>query len=141
MYKSILLIALVSMAAAVDNWAVIAAGASGFFDYAAQSTTCRVYQLLRRKGIPADHIIHIARDDVAYDEENPVKGKLFAQKNGPDVYEGCVFDYPGDKTNVDTYYAVLTGDSDAVQGGKVLKSTKDSNVFLYHIGHGGPGVI
>lgn len=39
--------------------------------------------------------------------------------------------------------AILTGNSSGVSGGngKVLKSTKKDEVFIYFADHGGPGLI
>ena len=74
---------------AVDNWAVIVSGAGGYHNYSIQSVTCRIVHMVKNNGISEDHVIHLSLDDITWDEENPLKGKLFAQKDGADVRKDC----------------------------------------------------
>lgn len=93
-------------------------------------------------GIPPENVIHLSLDDITWDDWNPLKGKLFAHKNGPDVRKDCQIDYYGE--NEDTkqnWFNVMKGDSEAAGGKKVLKSTKDSKVFVYYIDHGNRGIV
>ena len=138
---SIVLLGLVALTYATDNWAVLVAGSDGYWNYRHQSDVCHAYQILKKNGIPEDHIIMIAKDDIAYNTYNPVKGKIFNKPDGPDVYNGCVIEYSGDECTPDTFYAVLRGDSTATNGKRVLKSTEDSNVFIYYSDHGNSGLI
>jgi legumain len=39
------------------------------------------------------------------------------------------------------FLAVLTGDSAAVKGKKVLKSNANDNVFIFFTDHGGTGLV
>jgi len=133
-----------SLAHVSDHWAVIVAGSSGFWNYRHQADTCHAYQIMKKNGIPDDHIIHMSFDDVANDSENPFPGKLFnkptaAGVKGVDVYDGCKIDYSGNDVTAENVLKVLKGDCTAP--GPVLKSTKDSKVFFYFADHGAPGLI
>jgi legumain len=130
-----------SLAAVEDHWAVIVAGSNGYWNYRHQADACHAYQVVKAHGVPEDQIIMMAFDDVANNPDNPFNGQLFNAPNGPDVYAGCKIDYKGADVTPDTFIAVLKGDSDAVQGRKVLKTNKDSKVFVNFVDHGAPGLI
>lgn len=80
-------------------------------------------------------------DDVANSKENPIPGTLYnkgGNKNfAKEVYEGCKIDYRGDDVNTATLWAVMNGDSGAVNGKPVLKTNQDSKVFINMVGMGG----
>lgn len=123
------------------NWAVIAAGSSGYSNYRHQADACHAYQIMRSKGIPEDHIIMMAYDDIAHNEQNPFPGKIF---NAPDpdgpginVYEGCNIDYRQSDVTAKKFLDVITGEG----SGKVLKSTAEDHVFINFIDHGAPGLV
>jgi glycosylphosphatidylinositol transamidase (GPIT) subunit GPI8 len=48
----------------------------------------QAYQVLRKGGIPDDHIVLMIQDDLAHSEFNPHPGKIFNKPGGPDVYQG-----------------------------------------------------
>ena len=48
-----------------DHWAVLVAGSNQYYNYRHQADTCHAYQILKKNGIPEDHIIHLAYDDIA----------------------------------------------------------------------------
>lgn len=102
-------------------------------------------KLLLDNGVPRDHIIHFAYDDVAYDRDhcNPFPGKLFNKPSmdveGENVYDYNEIDYRGSDVNKLNFLAALLGDPKAE--GPALRSTKDSKVFLYMVGHGSSGVV
>ena len=107
---------------------------------------CHAYQLFKRAGIPDSQIITLAVDDIANDRENPFPGKLFNKPTakgvpGVDVYAGCKIDYSGSKVTPTTFTKVLTGDASGLDGGKVLKSTSKSRVFVNFVDHGGVDII
>ena len=52
---ALLLLALV----AADNWAVLVAGSDGFWNYRHQADVSHAYQIMRKGGTPADHIINM----------------------------------------------------------------------------------
>lgn len=113
------------------------------WNYRHQADICGSYQLLRKNGIPEDHIILMAVDDLVNDEDNPFPGQLFNEPNGPDVYAGCKIDYRGsDMVTPEIFHAVLRGNSSALPAGsKVLKSNENSNVFLFFSDHGELGFL
>tara|TARA_B110000285_G_C14949508_1_gene526046 strand:+ start:255 stop:554 length:300 start_codon:yes stop_codon:yes gene_type:complete len=87
----------------------------------------------------------MAYDDVALDDENPFPGTLYNKQEGTDVYEGCVIDFKGKDVSKQNFDAILRGDVSALNitneetTGRVLKSDKNSKVFLYFSDHGAPG--
>lgn len=136
----LLFVALLGVALA-ENWAVLVAGSEGYHNYRHQANMCGAHQIVKNKGIKPENIITMVYDDVAYSEENPHKGMLFNEPNGPDVHEGCEIDYKGKDVNKDNFFAVLKGDSEATGGKKVLKSTSEDKVFVYYNDHGNTGII
>lgn len=130
-----------SLAATKDNhWAVIVAGSDGFWNYRHQADTCHAYHIMKQNGIPEDHIIHFAKDDVASHSRNPFPGKLFNKPNGKDVYEGCNIDYKGGDVTPEKFLSVLRGEEQP-NGGKTLKTTKGDKIFINFSDHGSPGLI
>lgn len=125
--------------AQAENWAVLVAGSKGYTNYRHQADVCHSYAVVKSKGIPEENIILMMYNDVVNAGDNPFKGQLFNQPDGPDVYATCGdhIDYTGDDVNPQNFLNVLTG-----QGtGKVLKSTADDNVFVFFSDHGSPGLI
>lgn len=126
-------------AAEAAKWAVIAAGSKGFFNYRHQADACHAYQVMKKSGIPEDHIILMMEDDVANSTENPFPGQLFNEpgENPPDVYAGCKIDYRGRDVTAKLFMDVLTGKAP----GKCLKSGPEDHVFINFVDHGGVGII
>ena len=145
MFKYISLAAALLLGAvnAVDHWAVLVAGSNGFWNYRHQADICHAYQVLLKNGFPATNIIVMAYDDIANDQENPIPGKIFNKPDGEDVYAGCNIDYKGNDVTPSNFIAILEGNAAKVKGGngRVLKSTKDSKVFINFSDHGSPGLI
>jgi legumain len=134
-------IALCLSVVSADIYAVLLAGSNFYYNYRHQADVCHAYQLLIQHGVKADNIITLAYDDIANDPENPFPGQVFNQPNGKDVYAGCVIDYKGADVNAKNFLAVLTGDSAAAGGKKVLTSTAADSVFINFADHGGTGII
>ncbi|KAI6234261.1 Peptidase C13 family protein [Aphelenchoides fujianensis] len=126
-----------------DTWVVIVSGGSGFYNYALQSNAYHAYGVIRGHGVPAERVIMMAVDDLAFHEDNPFPGQIFNEANGPDVYAGVSFDYRGAEVTPANFHAILRGDRSAISGGsgRVLESTKDDHVFVYFVDHGDAGVI
>ena len=135
----VLFIAMMSFAhsAKSDHWAVLVAGSNGYGNYRHQADICHAYQIMVKNGVPRENIIVFAYDDIANNSRNPVKGKIFNKKNGVDVYAGCNIDYKGADVNPQKFLDVITGKG----SGKVLKSNKNSKVFINFSDHGAPGLI
>jgi len=153
-----LLISIVSVLSVVNvegeemHYAVLIAGSAGFINYRHQADVCHAYHVLLDGGMPAENIIVMSYDDAANAEENPFPGKLYNKpstrmQKPKDVYKGCVIDYRGAHVTPEVFTAVLTGDSDAISNitgnskGRVLTSTKNDNVFINFVDHGGVGLI
>lgn len=106
------------------QFAVIAAGSNGWSNYRHQSDACHAYALLRQNGVPAENIVVMLYDDVAFAPENPYPGVLIndprclGKKSGRDakisddcnVYKGCQMDYTGDTVTPENFLKVLRGD-------------------------------
>ena len=120
-----------------DHWAVLVAGSNGFWNYRHQSDICHAYHIMLNNGIPEENIIVFAYDDIAQNTQNPIKGQIFNQPNGKDVYAGCKIDYKGADVNPTKFLQVITGQGE----GKVLKSDSKSKVFINFSDHGAPGLI
>jgi len=127
--------------AAREHWAVIVAGSNTYSNYRHQADACHAYQIAKTKGVPEDHIILMAYDDIANNPSNPFPGKLFNKPDptgpGVDVYEGCNIDYKGADVTPQNFMDVLTGKA----SGKKLESTSEDNVFIFFSDHGAPGLI
>lgn len=130
--------------AAAEEWAVLAAGSSGFWNYRHQADVCHAYQVLLSHGFDPTHIILFSYDDVPSDPLNPLPNTLYNRPgDAPNVNQGCVKDYTGVAVSTNNFLAVLTGNSTALVGGngKVLKSGANDTVFVYYADHGAPGLV
>jgi legumain len=130
-----------AVVAAREHWAVIVAGSNTYSNYRHQADACHAYQIAKAKGVPEDHIILMAYDDIASSPSNPFPGQLFNKPDptgpGYDVYAGCNIDYKGADVTPANFQAVLTGSA----SGKKLESTSEDNVFIFFSDHGAPGLI
>ncbi|KAG3009318.1 hypothetical protein JG687_00010200 [Phytophthora cactorum] len=134
-----------------EHWAVIVAGSNGYSNYRHQSDACHAYHVVRRHGIPAENVVLMMYDDVAWHASNPYRGQLFNKpttKNAShadvqpvDVYKGCNIDFRGVEVTPETFLNVLTGNSSGAFNKKVLNSTSDDRVFINFIDHGSRGNI
>jgi legumain len=129
------------LAASASTWAVLIAGSNGWGNYRHQSDVFHAYQILTRNGVPKDQIITLAYDDLANYSANPYKGQIFNKPNGKDVYANVTIDYKGKDVSAANFLAVLTGDSKAAGGKKVLNSTANDNVFIFFSDHGAVGLV
>ncbi|GMF14035.1 unnamed protein product [Phytophthora lilii] len=133
-----------------EHWAVIVAGSNGYSNYRHQSDACHAYHVVRRHGIPAENVVLMMFDDVAWHERNPYPGQLFNKPTGNsshaavqsvDVYKGCNIDYRGAEVTPETFLNVLTGNSSGAFNKKVLNSTTDDRVFINFVDHGSRGNV
>ncbi|GMG15909.1 unnamed protein product [Phytophthora fragariaefolia] len=137
--------------ALAEHWAVIVAGSNGYSNYRHQADACHAYHVVRRHGIPAENVVLMMFDDVAWHERNPYPGQLFNQpttRNAShavvqpeDVYKGCNVDYRGVEVTPETFLNVLTGNSSGAFDKKVLNSTAEDRVFINFIDHGSRGNV
>lgn len=118
-----------------DTWALIAALSSGWSNYRHQADALRQYQLLRKGGVPDDHIILIVADDLATAATNLAPGTVRNQPGGEDLYKGATIDY-----RLSLSAAELL---DVIRGRPgprtphVISATAGSNLYIYLSGHGG----
>lgn len=131
-----------------EHWAVIVAGSNGYSNYRHQSDACHAYHVVRRHGIPAENVVLMMYDDVAWHERNPYPGQLFNKptaKNADvqpvDVYKGCEIDFRGVEVTPETFLNVITGNSSGAFNKKVLNSTAEDRVFINFIDHGSRGNV
>ena len=127
-----------------NNWAILAAGSEGYWNYRHQADVYHAYQILLKGGYNPDHIIVFAQDDIENNTRNPFPGKVFNKKNGEDVYSGVKIDYKGQDNSGSNFIKVLTGDKQGMTGigtGRVLESTSKDNIFIYFSDHGGKNMI
>ncbi|KAG1677708.1 Legumain [Nymphon striatum] len=125
-------------------WAVLVAGSNSYENYRHQADICHAYQIMKRHGIPDERIIVMMYDDIASNEENPVKGTIINHPNGPNVYPGVLKDYTGEDVNPSNFLNVLKGNAAGIHKKgtkKVLKSGPNDHVFVYFADHGGPNII
>lgn len=137
------LVLLASLVAAVagEHFAVLVAGSNGWINQRHQSDCCHAFHLLTKNGVPAENIIMMYYDDVAYSSYNPFPGQLFNKPGNDsiDVYKNCQSDYVGDDVTVENFLAVITGDAESATG-PVLRSGSEDYVFIAFYDHGGQGV-
>lgn len=132
-----------------DNWAVIVSGSYSYSNYRHQADACHNYNILIENGFNPDHIILFLYDDVAWDEENPLKGHLYNRvgDDAPDVYANCKPDYTGRQITPLNYLNVLLGNEEdvrketGIEHPKVLKTNSSDNIFLTFFDHGSIDVI
>ncbi|CAJ0591592.1 unnamed protein product [Cylicocyclus nassatus] len=126
-------------------YALLVAGSNGISNYRHQADVAHAYHLLIEKGVPAENIVTMMYDDVAYDPKNPHPGELRNIQNGPDYRKGMKVDYRTTAVNKYVFEAVLTGNSAraALYGGsgRVLKSTSADNVFIFYSDHGAYNIL
>lgn len=120
-----------------DNWALLITPSTTWENYRHQSDVFSMYQLLRKKGYSADHIITISEDNLAESSQNAgYEGKIFMEKNGEDMRSGCKVDYHfSDLTREDVADIMLGKSSTHLP--KVLNTTSSSDIFVFWSGHGG----
>eukprot|EP01063_Lacrimia_lanifica_P003056 TRINITY_DN1163_c0_g4_i1.p1 TRINITY_DN1163_c0_g4~~TRINITY_DN1163_c0_g4_i1.p1 ORF type:complete len:451 (+),score=134.26 TRINITY_DN1163_c0_g4_i1:57-1409(+) len=148
MLARLALVALHALYAAADTYAVLVAGSSGYENYRHQADVAHAYQILTKGGVKADNIVTMMYDDVASDPKNPFPGQLFnkpaaTMAEANDVYASVKdhIDYKGNEVTPENFVAVLTGDSNATKGKKVLASGPDDVVFVNFVDHGAPMFI
>ena len=95
---------------------------------------------MKENGVPEEHIILMAYNDIASGSDNPFPGQIFNSPTGGNVYDETTIDYEGDAVNLQNFIAVLTGDKQTAEG-PVLESNSESKVFVFFSDHGAPGFV
>eukprot|EP00048_Salpingoeca_helianthica_P010369 m.149067 g.149067 ORF g.149067 m.149067 type:complete len:430 (-) comp15066_c0_seq1:24-1313(-) len=105
---------------------------------------CHAYQILHHNGVPDERIVVMMYDDIASSVQNPVRGKIFNEPNGPDVYAGVPKDYTKHEVTPKVFLDVLSGNAAALKkvgSGKYINSTAADRVFVFFADHGAPGIL
>lgn len=123
-----------------DLWAVIVATSMDWENYRHQADALAVYDLLRKNGVDDNRIILMVVDDIAYNQNNPLKGDVHGEVGGENLREGAIIDYSGNDVNVQNFKNALLGDMTAGSS-DMLNTSENSNILVYIAGHGGDGFI
>ena len=118
-----------------ELWAVIAALSSGWSNYRHQADALRQYQLLRKNGVPDDHIVLVMADDIATAAKNPLPGVVRNEIDGANLRSAAQIDY-GLSLSPAQLMDILAGRASA-QTPTVVHTTDASNLYVYLVGHGG----
>jgi legumain len=122
-------------------WAVLIAGSNQYYNYRHQADVCHAYQILHQHGVPDERLIVMMYDDIANNEENPLKGNVINHPQGKDVYHGVPKDYIKDTVTPINFLKVLSGEVPEGGSGKTLNSTANDHVFINFADHGAPGIL
>ncbi|MFH0967668.1 MAG: C13 family peptidase [Methanobacteriota archaeon] len=121
-----------------DFWAVIGGLSQDWVNYRHQADALTMYQMLRKHGVPDDHIIMMVYDDIPQDPHNTKPGEVYHVPKGEEVRKTAILDYSGEQVNQQTIEQVLTGKS-SEQDLPVLGSNENSTILVYFASHGAPG--
>ncbi len=92
-----------------------------------------------------DRSISLAYDDIAYDEYNPIQGKIFDKPDlngkGVDIYKGCKIYYRRKQINPKTFLNILQGNIIKYGSKKILKFTRRIMFLVYFSDYEGYGFI
>lgn len=78
------------------------------------------------------------------DYSNPTPGEIINHPDGGDVYANVPTDYTGSAVTVDTFFKVLRGDAEGLNGvgsGKVVNAGPNDRIFINMDDHGSPGLF
>ncbi|KAF6216780.1 hypothetical protein GE061_001130 [Apolygus lucorum] len=127
-----------------NSWALLVAGSNGYYNYRHQADVCHSYHVMINEGIPANRIIVMMYDDIAYNSDNPTPGVIINEPNGTNVYAGVKIDYKGEDLTPENFLNVLSGNKTGMKGigtGRVIESDENTNLFVYFADHGGTGML
>ncbi|KAI6212582.1 hypothetical protein M3Y94_00042900 [Aphelenchoides besseyi] len=114
--------------------------------YAVEADLAHTYHLLIKKGIPSQNIIVFFTDSSHYANYSQPLNSLYNDLNFTKNWRpGLRVDYTARDVTSDNFLAVVQGNETALNctscTRRVLKTTKDDHIFIYHEGHGGPGFL
>uniref|UniRef100_A0A8R1DXX1 legumain n=1 Tax=Caenorhabditis japonica TaxID=281687 RepID=A0A8R1DXX1_CAEJA len=126
-----------------EAFVVLVSGSNGWYNYRHQADVAHAYHTLRNHGIPEENIITLMYDDIANNQLNPYKGKLFNRPHGKDLYKGLKIDYKGSSVTPENFLNILQGNASAIDGGngRVLETNENDRIFIYFTDHGSVGMI
>jgi ABC-type branched-subunit amino acid transport system substrate-binding protein len=117
------------------TWALLVSASDGWDNYRHQADVVAQYERLRAGGVPADHIIVVSSNDIAYDTKNRDRGTVRYTLKGSNLYRGFHVDYPLQGMTADRLMAILAGRA-SPDTPKVVKAGPGDDVFVFIAGHG-----
>ncbi|KTG07399.1 hypothetical protein cypCar_00043162, partial [Cyprinus carpio] len=121
------------------KWVLLVAGSKNWENYQHQANVCSLYQIIRKHGIPDEHIVLMMYDDIANNPENPTKGTIVSVADDTDVYSGVPKDYTGKDVTPQNFLAALQVDKSTNK--KVINSEANDNIYIYMSGLGTEGTF
>jgi glycosylphosphatidylinositol transamidase (GPIT) subunit GPI8 len=116
-------------------WAVLVGASVGWENYRHQADVLAQYQVLRRNGVPDDHIILVMDSTIGTNPRNSEPGVVRNASGGPNLLDGVDIDYDISGMTVDQLMAILRGHVSAATP-TVLGASKTDNVLVFVAGHG-----
>lgn len=140
-----------------NNWAVLVCTSTFWSNYRHIANALTIYHIVRRLGIPDDHIILMLGEDIACNPRNTFPATVFNNiDRALNVYDADVeVDYRGADVTVNNFIRLLTSmltmygliiialdrlPSETPRS-KKLMSDEQSNILIYMTGHGGDNFL
>ena len=97
----LLLLAATAATTTAENWALLAAGSSGYGNYRHQSDVAAAFRLVTEKGgIAKENVVLMMADDIAHSVHNPVQGSIIHRPDGPNNWPAIKDHIEGPVNNV-----------------------------------------
>jgi ABC-type branched-subunit amino acid transport system substrate-binding protein len=116
-------------------WALLVAGSSGWENYRHQADVLAQYQLLRKNGVPDNHIVLVAAGDLSGAPQNPTKGVIRYEVGGPNLANNVAVDYRLSDLTARDLLDILAGRA-SNRLPQVINSGPDDDVYVFFAGHG-----
>lgn len=118
-----------------DKWALLVASSKDWKNYRHQADILSVYQMIRERGYPDDHIILIMEDDLAQKPKNPFKGEVKTDLAESNLYQNFDIDYKMSDLTPTDIMNILSGKKTS-RTPIVIESTDKDNILIFWSGHG-----
>ena len=118
-----------------DKWALLVASSKDWKNYRHQADILSVYQMIRERGYPDDHIILIMEDDLAQNPKNPFKGEVKTDLAEANLYQNFDIDYKMSDLAPTDIMNILSGKKTS-RTPIVIESTDKDNILIFWSGHG-----
>lgn len=118
-----------------DKWALLVASSKDWKNYRHQADILSVYQMVRERGYPDDHIILIMEDDLAQNPKNPFKGEVKTDLAESNLYQNFDIDYKMSDLTPTDIMNILSGKKTS-RTPIVIESTDKDNILIFWSGHG-----
>lgn len=118
-----------------DKWALLVASSKDWKNYRHQADILSVYQMIRERGYPDDHIILIMEDDLAQNPKNPFKGEVKTDLAESNLYQNFDIDYKMSNLTPTDIMNILSGKKNS-RTPIVIESTDKDNILIFWSGHG-----